>query len=50
MKIELILAENDPLLKMDFAVVKTNLDQLVFRVRDELLKQAAMNYPKGGDV
>lgn len=46
MKIDVFLAKNDPLLKIDVAVVRSNINCLVWNVRKELLKQAAMNYPR----
>lgn len=45
-EIEVFLEEDNPLLKIDVAVVRCNLDRVVYRVREELLKRAAMNYPK----
>lgn len=45
-EIEVFLEEDNPLLKIDVAVVRANLDRGVYRVREELLKQVAMNYPK----
>ena len=46
MDIKVFLAEDDPLLKIDVAVVWHNINCLVWNVRKELLKQAAMNYTK----
>ena len=46
MKIDVFLEEDNPLLHIDVAVVKTNINLLIWSVRKELLKKAAMNYPK----
>lgn len=45
-EIEVFLEEDNPLLKIDVVVIRANLDRVVYRVREELLKQVAMNYPK----
>lgn len=46
MKLDVFLAEDDPLLNIDVAVVRCNINCLVGSVRKELLKKAAMNYPR----